>query len=139
HGHRCTDTGLQGQKSLLVMIQASRPKEVLYFFHIPVDTQQGKAYFFNATDAYSEYVIDLGTAQSLDEDIVVSHIKKLMKHKDFKRSPKKPFTLVCGIGEDYGQRIRAVLLPEKGKLVLDNMAVEQNTKGFAEFFNKKKI
>lgn len=120
------------------MIQASRPKEVLYFFHIPVETQQGTAYFFNAMDAYSEFIIDLGTAQSLDEDTVVSHIKKLLKHKDFTRSPKKPFTLVCGIGEDYNQRIRAVLLPEKGKLVLDNKAVEQNTKGFSEFFNKKR-
>ncbi len=85
-------------------------------------------------DAYSDF-IELGTSLSLDEDTVVFHIKKLLK---LIRSPKKPFTLVCDIDKDFGQRVRAILLPEKGKLAIDADAVEQNTKTFSEFFNKRR-
>ncbi|MFD0798048.1 hypothetical protein ACFQZJ_11280 [Maribacter chungangensis] len=117
---------------------ATRPKEIIYFFFVPVQTQQGTAYFFNAMDAYSEYVIDLGTSLSIDGDTIISHIKKLLKHRDFKRSPKKPFTLVCNLDGDIQQRIRAILLPEKGKLVVDADAVQENTKSFRAFFDKKR-
>lgn len=118
------------------MMQAARPKEILYFFHVPIETDRGTAYIFNAMDAYSEYVINLGASKSVDEDTVIAHIKKLLKHRDFKRSPKKPFTLVSAIGEDYAQRIRGILLPVKGKLAIDSDAVEQSTKGVSEFLNR---
>src|SRR5699024_2443646 len=128
--YRYRTKGYQGQKSISV-IEAARPKEVLYFFHVHVRAQQGMAYFFSAMDAYSEYIINLGTSLSLDENTVISHIKKLLRHKDFKRSPKKPFTLVCAIGENYQNRIRGLLLPEKGKLAIGAHAVEQSTKSFS--------
>lgn len=119
------------------MKEATRPKEILYFFHVQVATDQGTTYIFNVMDDYSEYVIDLGASTSLDEDAVIANIKKLLKHKDFKRSPKKPFTLLSAIGGDFQDRIKSILLPEKGKLIIDPQTVKEHTKAFTQFFSRR--
>lgn len=116
---------------------ATRPKELVYFHYLPFDAQEGFHYMFFMYDGYSEAVLDLGGSKELNDDVILEKLKKLMKHKDFKRSPKKPFTLMSSCGQGMEDRMRSVLNPEKGKLVIDPGTVVKETHAFVSHMNQK--
>ncbi len=91
---------------------------------------------FFAYDDYSQAVVNLEGTKELNDESILAMLKKLMKHKDFKRSPKKPFTLMSSCGQGIEHRMRAILSPEKGKLVIDTATVVKKTFPFVNHISQ---
>ncbi len=60
-----------------------------------------------------------------------------MKHKDFKSSPKKPFTLMSSCGHDIEDKIIALIKPYKGKLIIDTDTVIEKTQPIVDFLKQQ--
>ncbi len=119
-------------------MNATRPKEIVYLHYFSTQVVEGIVHSFFAMDDFSEFVFSLGHAQQITEDTILKSIKKLMKDKNFKSSPKKPFTLVISIGEEIESKIRALIQPYKGKLVFDKKTVTNKTQHFINSFRQHK-
>ncbi len=94
-------------------------------------------FMYYALDDYSQFLIDLGFADNISDDTILHHIKKLMKHKDFKSSPKKPFTLMSSCGQDIEDKIIALIKPHKGKLIINTDTVIEKTQNVIDYLKKQ--
>ncbi|WP_417800298.1 hypothetical protein [Tenacibaculum sp.] len=92
-------------------MKATRSKEILYVDYYTRETTEETAYIFFAMDDLSEYIFALGASKQISELIILQRFKKLIKHKDFKSSPKLPFTLVSSFGGEFEKKIKSIIFP----------------------------
>ena len=121
----------------LISMNATRPKEIIYLHYFATEVVEGTVYSFFALDDYSTFVFSLGHSPELTTDSILEPIKKLMKDKHFKSSPKKPFTLVLSVGKEIEDKIRTIIKPHKGKVVFDAVIVANKTKHFISSFQNR--
>ena len=112
-------------------MEVTRPRQLVYFTYLATPVQEGTAYMFFAMDAYSEAVIQLSVEPNNSEEATLRQLNKLMNNKDFKASPKKPFTLMTSCGSDFKNKMQAAILPYKGKLIIDIETTLEKTRDFA--------
>lgn len=118
-------------------MSATGPREIVYVHYFATEVVEGTVYSFFALDDYSTFVFSLGHSPELTTDSILQPIKKLMKDKHFKSSPKKPFMLVLSVGKEVEDKIRSIITPYKGKVVFDAVIVADKTKHFISSFKNR--
>lgn len=103
-------------------MKATRPLEFVCFFPVEFTTKQdGDVYVYLAMDVFSQFVFMLGTGKDREIENVLINLGKLMQHKDFLKHRDKGFTMVFHKYEEYRPAIEAILLPNNGKMVVDDL------------------
>lgn len=116
---------------------STRPKELIYFQFMPSQTiEDGVIVTYYAIDDFSQFAFVLGATNEFNFDSLLLHIKKLMQHKDFKKLPIEPFTLMCSCGQEVEQEIKAIIEPYKGRVVFDVDTVIEKTQHFIKSLNE---
>ncbi|MCP9201290.1 hypothetical protein MKO06_15375 [Gramella sp. GC03-9] len=118
-------------------MEVTYPRQLVYFTYLATPVQEGTAYIFFAMDHYSEFVFQLGVEPNNSEEATLRQLKKLMKNKGFKTSPKKPFTLMTSCGKDFKDKMQAAIRPYNGNLIIDIETTLEKTHDFAGYLTSK--
>jgi hypothetical protein len=103
------------------MEKIKRPGQLTYLAAIPMPTSEGQVFLYMAIDHYSEFVMDLGFEEVLNEEMLIQKIKQLLQDPNFKKHTQKMFTIMLPVGEEIEQEINQLIKP-KGNIIFDEKA-----------------
>lgn len=118
-------------------MEVTRSRQLVYFTYLATPVQEGTAYMFFAMDAYSDAIIQMSVEANNSEEATLRQLNKLMNHKDFKTSPKKPFILMTSCGRDFTDKMQTAIRPYKGNLIIDIETTLEKTRDFAGYLASK--
>lgn len=137
-------TGYVLSNNKSVLMNTTRPLEVIYFFAFPSQTiKDGIIYTFLAIDDYSEFLMLLGTSNVLNSESITESIINFTQHKDFLAYHKgEPFTLYLPFDKNEiknNHLYDELLKPLNGKMEYDlNLVVRKSKPVVDSFFEMLK-
>ena len=107
------------------MPSATKPCEVLCLFPVELPTQEGNIYIYITKDVYSGFLFQTGLETSNSIGFALKHIELLLEHKDFISRKNRDFTIVLHRYEQYRAAIEAIIKPQGGTLIIDEVYLSE--------------
>lgn len=116
---------------------AQKPRDVICFYPLEFQAEEGLFLMFLAMDVVSEVVFSTGKEDDNCIEQVIKHLGVLMHNKDFKRS-NRPFNLVLHAHEKHRDKINALLKPHGGVVAFNEGYIEDKMKPLINYMHRNK-
>lgn len=98
---------------------ATRPMEFIALSVFIIHSVDGDIYFYFAIDAFSGFVIHIGTDRNDNPETLIKHVYLLTENSAFILNRKNEYTLVFEKYEELSDKIKAIIIGVNGKLIID--------------------